>query len=196
MRRAMLLALTSLAPALGGCRQDMHDQPKYQPYEASPFFSDGRASRPAVPGTVARGQLDLDEHLMGGRVSGELAASFPMPVDRVLLERGRERYQIFCTPCHGLVGDGDGMIVRRGMKRPESFHLDRLREAPAGYYFDIITRGFGVMAPYGDRLRPEDRWAIAAWIRVLQRSHRGTLEDVPEGVRQAMLAARPAGEGR
>ncbi len=179
---------------LGACRQDMHDQPKLQPYEASSFFADGRASRPPVPGTVARGRLDLDAHLHEGRVDGELAATFPMDIDRALLERGRERYAIYCTPCHGLVGDGDGMIVRRGFKRPESLHVDRLREAPPGYFFDVMTRGFGVMYPYADRVSVADRWAIAAWIRVLQRSHQGSLDDVPPGVREALIAVRGAGQ--
>lgn len=191
LRLVSLLAVTTL----GACRQDMHDQAKLQPYERSNFFADGRASRPPVPGTVARGRLDLDEHLHAGRVDGELAATFPMDVDRALLERGRERYAIYCTPCHGLVGDGDGMIVRRGFKRPESLHLERLRQAPPGYFFDVMTRGFGVMYPYADRVSVADRWAIAAWIRVLQRSHQGSLDDVPPGVREAMIAVREAEEG-
>jgi hypothetical protein len=194
-RAAQPLLLAALALAVAACRQDMHDQAKYQPYEASTFFADGRASRPAVPGTVARGRLDLDEHFHGGRVDGEFAAEFPLPIDRALLERGRERYAIFCTPCHGLNGDGDGMIVQRGMIRPEPFHLERLLEAPPGYFFDVMTRGFGAMWPYDDRVTPADRWAIAAWIRVLQRSYRGRLEDVPDAVRRAMLASREAGGG-
>lgn len=194
MSRARALAGLLALSLLVGCRQDMHDQAKLQPYEASSFFPDGRASRPPVPGTIPRGRLDLDEHLFLGRVGGELAPTFPMDVDRALLERGRERYAIFCTPCHGLSGDGDGMIVRRGFKRPESFHLERLREAPPGYFFDVMTRGFGVMYPYDDRLEPADRWAVAAWIRVLQRSQQGSLDDVPPGVREALIAVRARGE--
>lgn len=192
--RRHLLALVCLV--LAACRQDMHDQPKYQPDEPSPFFADGRASRPQVAGTVARGQREDDEHFLRGRLDGELAEAFPLAIDRALLERGRERYGIFCAPCHGPVGDGDGMIVRRGMKRPPSFHVERLHAAPAGYLFDVMTRGFGTMYSYDDRVSPSDRWAIAAWIRVLQRSQRVTLDELSDEVREALMATRAAGEER
>lgn len=194
MSRAVLFVV--LVGLLAACRQDMHDQAKYEPLEASPFFADGRASRPPVPGTIARGQLGLDAHFFEGLEGGELAATFPMPIDRAVLERGRERYAIFCTPCHGLAGDGDGMIVRRGMTRPTSFHVERLREAPPGYFFDVMTRGFGAMYSYHDRVPPADRWAITAWIRVLQRSQHVALDEVPANIREALLATLPGEEGR
>ncbi len=162
-----LLALT----ALTGCRQDMHDQPKYEPLETSAFFSDGRASRQPVPGTVARGELRDDDHLYRGLdANGELAATLPMPVTAEALTRGRERFDIFCSPCHGRAGDGRGMIVRRGFKQPESFHQDRLRDVPVGYFFEVATNGFGQMSGYSAQIPVKDRWAIGAYIRALQLS--------------------------
>jgi mono/diheme cytochrome c family protein len=168
-----------LAGALAGCRQDMHDQPKLEAYEGSSFFADGRAMQLQQKGTVARGELIEDEHLTTGRVDGELAASFPFEITREVLERGRERFGINCTPCHGHTGDGGGMIVLRGMLRPESFHSQRLRESPPGYFFDVMTRGFGAMYDYSDRISLRDRWAIAAYVRVLQRSQAASIDDVP-----------------
>ena len=172
-----------LAAALTGCRQDMHDQPKLEAYEGSSFFADGRAMQLQLEGTVARGQLLEDEHLSTGRVDGALATSFPFEVTREVLERGRERFGISCSPCHGHTGDGGGMIVQRGMKRPESFHTQRLRESPPGYTFDVITRGFGAMYDYSDLIEPRDRWAIAAYVRVLQRSQAASIADVPASER-------------
>jgi hypothetical protein len=157
-----LLAPLLLACALAGCRQDMHDQPKLEPYEASTFFRDGRAMRPLVPGTVARGRLDEDDHLHSGTVDGRPAETFPFEVTRETLARGRERYEIYCAPCHNQTGDGRGMIVERGMRAPPSFHVERLRGAPPGYFFDVITHGFGAMYDYSDRISPPDRWAIVA----------------------------------
>ena len=162
-----------------GCRQDMHDQPKYKPLAASTFFADGKAARPQVPETVARGQLKMDRHFYTGRTGKELAATFPFPVTKEILARGQERFNIYCTPCHGLLGDGAGMVVERGFRRPPSFHIDRLREAPPGHFFDAITNGFGAMASYGSRIPPRDRWAIAAYIRALQLSQHAPLSDVP-----------------
>lgn len=177
-----------LLALLAACRQDMHDQPKFEPFEATSFFPDGRASRPQVAGTVARGQLRLDRHLYEGRIGGELATTLPVELGPELLARGEERYAIFCAPCHGMAGYGEGMVVKRGLKRPASFHEARLREAPVGYFFDVITNGFGAMYDYSDRIPAEDRWAIAAWIRVLQRSQNATLEDVPEPERARLRA--------
>lgn len=179
-----------LVACLVACRQDMHDQPKLEPYERSPLFADGRAMRPTVEGTVARGRLREDDHLYRGRVEGELATAFPFPVDRAVLERGRERYGIFCAPCHGLTGDGDGMIVRRGFKRPPSFHEQRLRDAPPGHFFDVVTNGYGVMYDHGDRIPPRDRWRITAWVRVLQRSRTASLDDVPPEERAGLEELR------
>jgi hypothetical protein len=186
MRRLFALAGLLAAPALHGCRQDMHDQPRFEPFEASAVFADGRSARPRVPGTVARGELIDDDLLATGRVAGELADLFPFEVTRPVLERGRERFGIFCAPCHAADGGGDGMIVRRGMRRPTSFHAERLREAPAGHFFDVITRGFGAMYDYSDRIAPADRWAIVAYVRVLQRSRAATFDDVPAEHRQEL----------
>lgn len=181
MKPRLLRARFALALVCVACRQDMHDQPKLEPLEASTFFADGRAMRPKVPGTVARGELDLDDHFWRGKVDGQLATTLPaeLPLDRKLLERGRQRYDIFCAPCHGLVGDGGGMVVERGMRRPPSLHIERLRDAPLGYYFDVITNGFGAMYDYSDRIPPADRWAIAAYVRALQASQSATIAEVP-----------------
>ena len=185
---ALLLACLPLG--LAGCRQDMHDQPKLEPLEKSAFFDDGRASRPSVPGTIARGRLFESEHLYRGRVDGELATSFPpeLPVTAELLIRGRQRYEIFCTPCHAYDGSGAGMAVRRGLRQPTSLHAQRLVDAPHGYFFDVITNGFGAMYDYADRIPAEDRWAITAYIRTLQRSQRGTLDDLTAEQRELLLS--------
>lgn len=183
-RSRALLALLVLA----GCRQDMHDQPKLEAYEASALFADGRAMRPRVPGTVARGEREFDAHLLEGRVGGELATTFPMEVTRATLLRGRERYDVFCSACHDRAGTGQGIVVKRGLKQPPSFHVERLRTAPPGYLFDVITRGFGSMNDLAERIPPADRWAIVAYVRALQRSRSGTLEDVSEAERARLLA--------
>jgi hypothetical protein len=169
----------------------MHDQPKHEPLEASDFYADGRASRPPVEGTIARGQLKLDEGLHAGRAEGRPIEVFPMPVKRQILDRGRERFDVFCAPCHGRVGTGDGMIVRRGLRAPPSLHLVRLRNAPPGYFFEVITNGFGAMADYRAQIAVEDRWAIVAYIRALQLSQHATLEDVPAD-RRGELDGTPA----
>lgn len=179
--------LVALAATGVACRQDMHDQPRLEPYEQSTFFADGRAMRPQVEGTVARGELFADDHLYRGRVDGELAESYPFDVTQDVLERGRERFGIFCAPCHDATGSGNGIVVQRGMKRPESFHADRLVESPPGYFFDVITNGFGVMYDYADRIPAEDRWGIAAYVQTLQRTRRATLEDVPASIRASLL---------
>jgi mono/diheme cytochrome c family protein len=189
MKRACLAAVV-LAAALAACRQDMHDQPKYEPLETSAFFADHRSARPLVAGTVARGRLFEDQHLYAGQVGGKPAETFPFAVTREVLERGRERYGIYCTPCHDALGTGEGTVVQRGMKRPPSLHIDRLRQAPPGYYFDVMTNGFGAMFDYADRITAEDRWAIAAYVRVLQMSQNATLADVPQAERAALEAQR------
>jgi len=184
-----------LALALGGCRQDMHDGPKVEPLEASAFFADGRGSRDPVPGTVARGQLNEDVVFFTGKdEGGQLASELPLPLDRGLLLRGRERYGIFCSPCHDQVGSGQGMIVRRGFKPPQTFHGDRLREVPIGHFFDVMTQGFGQMPSYRSQVRPADRWAIAAYIRALQLSQNAPVEVLPPEDRAALAEA--AEEGR
>jgi hypothetical protein len=162
-----------------GCALDMRHQPRYEAFEKSAFFQDNLSARPPVADTVARGQLHLDEHLYNGRVNGDFAQTFPFTVTLEILERGQERYDIFCTPCHGQVGDGQGIITEYGLRAPNSFHTPELRDEPPGYYFDLITRGTRVMPSYAARIRPEDRWAIVAYIRALQLSQNASLSDVP-----------------
>jgi mono/diheme cytochrome c family protein len=183
-RRAALAALAFVL--LAGCRQDMHDQPKYQPLARSRFFADGRASRPAVEGTVARGELDSDPVVVTGRTADGFVERAPLPLTEGLLRRGRERFDIFCAVCHDRVGNGGGMIVLRGFRRPPSFHVDRLRQQPDGYLFDVVTRGFGVMPSYATQIPIADRWAIVAYVRALQLSQHATLADVPPAERDRL----------
>jgi hypothetical protein len=185
-RRLSVSAVWLVAFLTPACRQDMHDQPKYQPLEASDFFADGRASRPLPPGTVARGHLNDDEHLYSGKSGKSFAETLPFPVSPALLVRGQERFNIFCSPCHGRLGDGEGMVVRRGFRHPPSFHIERLRQAPVGYYFDVITNGFGSMQDYSAQVPVKDRWAIVAYVRALQLSQHATLGDVPEDARKQL----------
>ena len=176
-----------LACGSAACRQDMYNQPKYKPLAASEFFADGTSARPLPPHTVARGHLDEDTVFFTGKNDdGTLAASFPMPVTHELLERGQERFNIFCSECHGYEGDGNGMIVQRGFPPPNSYHIDRLRQAPPGYFYHVITNGYGVMYPYASRVEPADRWAVAAYIRALQLARNGRLEDVPADERRRL----------
>ena len=169
MKTKALLLLAVMLTCVG-CRQDMHDQPKLTAYKPSDFFADQRSARPVVEGTIAQGHLNEDELLHTGRVGGQAATVFPFAVDDALMRRGRERYDIFCSPCHGLTGEGDGMVVQRGYRRPPSFHIDRLRQAPPGDMFDVITNGFGAMPDYAAQIPVRDRWAIAAYMRALQLS--------------------------
>lgn len=163
-----------------GCHRDMYDQPKYEPLEASTFFDDGQASRPLVPGTVARGQLQLDQAFFAGKIDNRFVEELPRPVTQQMLKRGQERFNIYCSVCHGRVGNGDGMIVRRGFRRPPSLHTDRLRGVPAGHLFDVITHGFGAMPDYAKPLPPEDRWAVVAYIRALQLSQYASLASLSD----------------
>jgi hypothetical protein len=173
-----------------GCRRDMQVQPRYNPYDPSAFFADGRSERQPVAGTVARNEPvgGLEEVVNTGRLNGQEIDAFPFPITRDVIERGRERFNIFCTPCHGLAGDGDGMIVQRGFPRPPSYHIDRLRNAPVGHFFSVITDGFGAMYPYGYRIPPRDRWAIIAYIRALQLSRKGTIDNVPQAERPKLFS--------
>jgi mono/diheme cytochrome c family protein len=173
------VSFVTAALVLSGCRQDMHDQPKYVPLRESTFFTDVRSARPLVEGTVARGHLRDDELLYTGNTNGNPATVFPFPVDEKVMRRGQERFDVFCSPCHGRTGQGDGMVVLRGYRRPPSMHLDRLRDAPVGHFFDVITNGFGAMPDYASQVKAEDRWAIIAYIRALQLSGHATLADVP-----------------
>jgi mono/diheme cytochrome c family protein len=167
-----------------GCRQDMHNQPRYKALAGTEFFGDGRSARPPVEGTVARGHLRIDSARYTGKVNGEDVDVFPFPITRADLDRGRERFDIHCSPCHSRVGDGNGMIVRRGFRRAASYHTAKLMKAPVGHFFDVITNGFGAMPSYESRIEPDDRWRIAAYIRVLQYSQNATLEDVPADRRE------------
>src|SRR5688572_10889207 len=182
----VLLAVVCFAGA--ACRQDMQDQPKVKPYRGSSFFGDGLASRPPVQGTIARGHLRSDTEFYTGKKSVPSASpapastnpytddvdTFPFPITQETVQRGRERYEIFCSVCHGVTGHGDGMIVRRGFRRAASFHDDRLRQAPVGHFFDAITNGWGAMPPYAAQVPVQDRWAIIAYVRALQLSQQNT----------------------
>lgn len=164
-----------------GCRRDMFNQPAERPLQRSDFFQDNHmASRPLPPHTIARGHLQEDEAFYTGKVGDKLVTTLPFPVTREVLLRGQERFDIYCSPCHGRAGDGNGMIPQRGYPVPPSYHIDRLRQAPVGHFYDVITHGYGVMYSYAARVAPEDRWAIAAYIRVLQLSHDARISDVPE----------------
>jgi mono/diheme cytochrome c family protein len=177
--------------AIMGCRQDMHDQPKYEPLERSTFFGDERSARPMVEGTVARGHLRDNPEYFTGKTGEAFVTTFPLEVTEELVQRGQQRYEIFCTPCHGVVGDGTGMVVRRGFKKPPSFHIDRLRQSPPGYFYDVMTNGFGVMSSYAEQIPVKDRWAIAAYVRALQLSQNATIDDVPADKRQELEAEKP-----
>jgi len=185
-------ALVGWAVCCAGCHRDMHDQPRYEPLEASDFFADGQSARLPVPGTVARGQLNEDQALLTGKEGGQFVTQFPLEVDRALLERGRERFGIYCAVCHAATGEGDGMVVRRGFRRPPSYHIQRLRDAPPGHFFDVITNGFGAMPRFADRIEPQDRWAIVAYVQALQLSRNASIEDVPADERSSLEESQPA----
>jgi Cytochrome C oxidase, cbb3-type, subunit III len=182
---------------LSGCRSEMYDQPRYEPYEASDFFDDGTSARPLVAGTVPRrdprDQGKWSQELFTtGKTADKLAETLPFDVvDRAVLERGQDRFRIFCTPCHGELGDGRGMIVQRGFNPPPSFHSDELRQKPVGHYFDVMTRGFGTMYSYAARIPARDRWAIAAYIRTLQVSQHSLVSELPPEDRSQLQAVPP-----
>lgn len=190
----LLLGAALSAMALSGCdmalRQDMADQPKNRPLSPSEFFADGRSERPLVENTVPRGSLENDVY----NVSKDYAG-FPLPVDEKLLRRGEDRYNVFCTPCHGLQGDGNGMAAVRGMKHPPSYHIDRLRQAPNGYFYDVITNGFGAMYSYSERIAPRDRWAIISYVRALQLSRNAKVNDLPESLREKLANSETSSGG-
>ena len=181
----VIVTVVALATVLSaaGCdlRQRMYDQEKYEAHEATTFFKDGLTSRAPIEGTVARGGLRLDTHLYEGKVNGELATTLPPSIEfnRALLERGQQRYNIYCTPCHDRTGSGNGIVVQRGLKQPPSLHQDRLRNAAIGYYFDVITNGFGSMFSYASRIPVNDHWAVAAYIRALQFSQEAAYDELP-----------------
>lgn len=181
-----------------GCHTDMWSQPKiHEPYQESKFYADGSTARPLVEGTVARGHLRLDDAFFTGFKDGKLVKEFPLPVDEELIRRGQERYTIYCTPCHGQLGDGQGMIAKRGftLRRPVgNYHTERLQEMPVGHFYDVITNGYGSMYSYASRVEPRDRWAIVAYIRTLQLSQGATAADKQEADAKYPLP-QPATEG-
>ena len=189
-RRSFAARLGAPLLLLAACRQDMHDQPRLEPFEKSTFFGDGRAARPRVPGTVARDESRDVGYADTGRVGAGFGDAFPWPVTADVLARGRLRFDVHCSPCHGRDGGGDGVVVRRGMRVPVSFHAERLRAAPAGYFFDVMTHGFGAMFDVADVVPRDDRWAIAAYVRALQRSQSAKLADVPPDERTRLEALR------
>jgi len=193
------MAVCAAAAGLGACRQDMHDAPRYDPFEASTVLPKGASAQPLVAGTIARGHLDDDEQLYTGKVNGQPATTFPFAITRADLDRGQERFNIYCSPCHGRTGEGNGMVVQRGYRQAASYHIDRLRQAPVGYFFDVITNGFGVMPDYRAQIPVDDRWRIIAYVRALQLSHHAATSDVPADELNRLMtgaaapAAAPAG---
>jgi mono/diheme cytochrome c family protein len=187
----ILAPLVLAAFLVAGCRKGMVDQQKLKPLAEENFFADRRASRMPPRHTVARGELRADEQFYTGKIGDQLAATFPLTVTRQILERGHDRFDIYCAVCHGLTGEGNGMIVERGFPAPPSLHEQRLRDAPVGHFFNVITNGYGVMYSYASRVAPEDRWAIAAYIRALQFSQHATSADADAlGARQLEAAQR------
>jgi hypothetical protein len=185
--RAKLDGLSAVAALLvitlsAACRIDMHVQPRVNPLARSDFFTDQRSARPPVEGTVARGQLHDDTYFYTGKLGSSPGDYMPFPVTKEVLERGRERYNIFCAPCHSRVGDGNGFVPSRGFARkPPSFHIQRLQKAPLGYFYDVMTNGFGTMPDYASQISPQDRWNVVAYIRALQLSQSASMADVPTG---------------
>jgi mono/diheme cytochrome c family protein len=215
MKKTLLTSVSLFL--LSACQQKMADQPAYRPLEPSQFFKDGMSARPLVPGTVPRGHLRSDTHLFGGkrkftpeeaRAAALVAAgnqnilavlglaalqetdvdTFPFPVAAEVLKRGQERYTIFCAVCHDAVGSGNGKIVQRGYTAPPSYHIPRLRDAPVGHFYEVITKGYGSMPDYRAQVPPRDRWAIIAYIRALQLSQHAPLKDLPAEDRKHLPA--------
>lgn len=193
IRLAGLTAIGMAALTLSGCTRDwkpapvsMWNESRYKPYEATSFFADQSTSRPTVQGTVARGQLRTDEQFFNGTKNGKLTTQLPFPATKAVLEHGKERFNIYCSPCHGEQGAGNGMIVQRGFSKPPDYTEARLVNAPIGHFYDVITNGYGSMYSYASRVPPRDRWAIAAYIRVLQRSRKATINDVASDARQSL----------
>lgn len=176
-----VMALAGIGIFAAGCHTDMWQQPKLAPLDESTFYNDGQSSRPLVAGTIARGHMRLNDAFYTGRVNGKYVDSFPIKVTKDVILRGQDRFNIYCTPCHGRVGDGNGMIGKRGFnlrRPPASYHTDRLRKMPIGHFFDVMTNGYGAMFSYAARVEPADRWAIAAYIRTLQLSQHAAAADV------------------
>lgn len=190
-RIAVSLGLAAASLFLAGCsRLDMQDQPKYKYQRPSDFFADGRSDRPEVEGTIARGALTEDAAFYTGKDAADKDIdAFPVAVDKAFIERGQVKYDIYCAPCHGRIGNGLGMIVRRGFKQPPSYHIDRLREAPVGHFYDVITNGYGAMLNYAQQIQVRDRWAIVAYIRALQYSQNANVNDLPQEAKAKLPGA-------
>jgi Cytochrome C oxidase, cbb3-type, subunit III len=202
-RSALGRGLAAALLLLAGCRAEMYEQARYEPLEPSSFFEDGSSSRPMVAGTVAREDSRgappkgvSEDVFYTGWESGKLAESVPFPVDMAVLERGQERYRIFCLPCHAESGDGRGIIVRRGFNPPPPYYSEELRQQPIGHFFDVMTKGYGTMYSYASRVPPRDRWAIAAYIRVLQLSQHAEVANLPEGDKNKLSALGSEDQGR
>ena len=176
MSRGRWIVLTIFLFA--ACRQRMSNQPRYDPLEPSDFFADHMSARPRIPGTVARGEALLAGPAVTGKINGADVDGYPFPVTAALVNRGQERFNIYCSPCHGRLGDGNGMIPSRGFRRPPSFHTEALRAAKTGHFFDVMTNGFGAMPPYAQQVPVPDRWAIISYIRALQTAHNATINDL------------------
>ncbi len=189
IRVVSVIAGLAATVLLAGCRQDMHNQPKFVPQRGTTFFADGRSARPQVENTVGRDQLHENAYFYTGLQGGKEGDGLPIALTEATLERGQERYNVYCTPCHSRVGNGNGMIVQRGYKPAGNFHTDRLRNAPLGHFFSVITNGYGAMPDYAAQLTPEDRWAVTAYVRALQLSQNATAADVPAGAHVQDLRA-------
>ena len=179
-----ILILTSVA-----CRRDMQIQPKYTTYQLSKFYPDGRSARPIPKGTIAIDEVNVDPALDTGSVDGKFVTTIPIPITASLLARGRDQFNIYCSPCHASTGDGHGVIWSRGFLNPADLNGTRVRNAPPGYIFQVIVKGYGAMAPYAYMIKTaRDRWAVVAYLRALELSRKATLDDVPAAERSKMEA--------
>lgn len=194
LRPLLIVPFAALLLITAGCRKDMYDQPKYEPYDPSTTFTDGTSSRPQVVGTVARGDLQADSYYYQGKADGKDVDQFPFEVTSETLELGRERYQVFCSPCHGRLGDGRGMVVRRGFSPPPSFHAEYLKKIPVGHFYNVISHGYGAMYSYAARIPVRQRWAIAAYIRVLQYSQDADPADLTPDEKKVIAEAGETGK--
>ena len=197
INKKLLLTSVFCLLTFAACRQDMHDAPRYDPYEQSAIFPNGSSAQPLVAGTVSRVEtagavLNEDELLNTGKVNGQMGTVFPFPITRADLDRGEERFNIYCSPCHGKTGEGNGMVVQRGYRQAANYHIDRLRAMPIGYFVDVMTNGFGAMPDYRMQLTPADRWRVAAYVRALQLSHAAAEGDVPAAELERLKSGAPA----
>ncbi len=182
LRKLSLIGIAFVIAASAGCRLDMQVEPRVNPLARSDFFPDHRSARPLVEGTVARGDVRADTYFYTGKIGDTPGNYMPFPVTKEVMDRGRERFDIYCAPCHSRMGDGNGFVPSRGFSRkPPSYHIPRLEKAPLGYFFDVMTNGYGIMPDYAAQIPPRDRWCIVAYIRALQLSQNATMADVPQG---------------